>query len=133
MYTFTSVFACTLLVWLLPSEHCVFARFLSEGDSYRDCGQPCETTRVHLRDGDGSGNNGSGGNGSGSSTALARDHLVLADMGCRNTVFDARAQTAAPYLAPMLAAGVRSFRVGTWEDPNANLQSDFSSCAHDAP
>jgi hypothetical protein len=32
-------------------------------------------------------------------------------MGCRNTVFDARAQTAAPYLGDLLSAGVRSFRV----------------------
>jgi hypothetical protein len=78
---------------IFHTEHCVFARFLSDGDSYKDCGQPCEHTRVHLRDG------------------KSQDHLVLADMGCRNTVFEARAQTAAPYLDDMLSAGIRAFRV----------------------
>lgn len=50
------------------TEHCVFARFLSGGNSFVDCGHPCERHRVHLRDHEGA------------------DHLVLADMGCRNTV-----------------------------------------------
>lgn len=40
-------------------------RFLSEGNSYLDCGHPCEQNMVHLRDHQG------------------LDHLVLADMGCR--------------------------------------------------
>ena len=53
---------------IFHTEHCVFCRFLSEGNSYLDCGHPCESHTVHLRD-----------NG-------ALDHLVLADMGCRNTV-----------------------------------------------
>ena len=57
------------------TEHCVFCRFLSDGNSYLDCGHPCESTSVHLRDGNG------------------KDHLVLADEGCRNTVFNAQAQS----------------------------------------
>ena len=32
------------------TEHCVFCRFLSTGASYKDCGHPCETHRVALRD-----------------------------------------------------------------------------------
>ena len=31
-------------------EHCVFAAFLSEGNSYRDCGKPCEKHQVKLKD-----------------------------------------------------------------------------------
>jgi putative protease len=31
-------------------EHCVFCAFLSKGKDYRDCGRPCETHRVKLRD-----------------------------------------------------------------------------------
>ena len=50
-------------------------RFLSTGNSYKDCGHPCEAATLHLRDPQGA------------------DHLVLADMGCRNTVFNARAQS----------------------------------------
>ena len=34
-----------------------------------------------------------------------------ADAGCRNTVFNARAQTGAEYVARMLSLGVRHFRV----------------------
>ncbi len=60
---------------IFHTEHCVFCRFLSEGNSYLDCGRPCESNSVHLRDGNG------------------KDHLVLADEGCRNTVFNAQAQS----------------------------------------
>ena len=31
-------------------EHCVFAAFLSDGNSFRDCGRPCEKHLVHLKD-----------------------------------------------------------------------------------
>ncbi|MFM9030122.1 MAG: peptidase U32 family protein [Opitutaceae bacterium] len=31
-------------------EHCVFCAFLSSGRDYRDCGRPCDTHRVALRD-----------------------------------------------------------------------------------
>ena len=54
-------------------------RFLSKGSNYKDCGHPCETNTVHLRDTDGA------------------DHLVLADMGCRNTVFNTQAQSGAQF------------------------------------
>ncbi|HEX4593213.1 MAG TPA: U32 family peptidase, partial [Bryobacteraceae bacterium] len=75
------------------TEHCVFCRFLSTGTSYRDCGRPCEKHRVELKD--------SGG----------RAHPVLADVGCRNTVFGAEAQEASRYLEEWLAAGIRRFRL----------------------
>ena len=58
------------------TEHCVFCRFLSNGASYRDCGHPCETHRMSLRD------------------LSGRAHPVMADVGCRNTVFGAQAQAA---------------------------------------
>ena len=54
---------------IFHTEHCVFCRFLSNGNSYKDCGHPCETNDIELRDLDG------------------HDHIVLADMGCRNTGF----------------------------------------------
>jgi putative protease len=75
------------------TEHCVFCRFLSTGSSYRDCGRPCERHRVALRD------------------ASGRAHPVLADVGCRNTVFGAEAQQAAAHLGTWLAAGIRHFRL----------------------
>jgi U32 family peptidase len=75
------------------TEHCVFCRFLSTGTSYKDCGRPCESHQVALRD--------SGG----------RPHPVMADVGCRNTVFGAEAQEASQHLAAWLAAGIRHFRL----------------------
>ena len=75
------------------TEHCVFCRFLSTGTSYRDCGRPCEKHRVELKDTSG------------------RAHPVIADVGCRNTVFGAEAQEASEYIEAWLAAGIRHFRL----------------------
>jgi putative protease len=75
------------------TEHCVFCRFLSTGTSYRDCGRPCEEHRVALRD------------------PAGREHPVLADVGCRNTVFGAEAQEASLHLEAWRAAGVARFRL----------------------
>jgi U32 family peptidase len=75
------------------TEHCVFCRFLSTGTSYRDCGRPCEQHRVALRD------------------AAGRAHPVMADVGCRNTVFGAEAQEASRHLEFWRAAGIRNFRL----------------------
>jgi len=75
------------------TEHCVFCRFLSSGTSYRDCGRPCEKHRVELKDPSG------------------RAHPVMADVGCRNTVFGAEAQEASSHLDDWLRAGIRHFRL----------------------
>ena len=78
---------------IFHTEHCVFARFLSDGDSKKDCGAPCEHHELHLRGGDG------------------EAHLVQADMGCRNTVFNGRAQSAVRQLGRLVSAGYRRFRI----------------------
>jgi putative protease len=75
------------------TEHCVFCRFLSKGSSYRDCGRPCEEHRVALRD------------------TTGREHPVMADVGCRNTVFGADAQEASLHLEAWRAAGIGRFRL----------------------
>ncbi len=75
------------------TEHCVFCRFLSTGTSYRDCGRPCEKHRVELRDQNG------------------RNHPVMADVGCRNTVFGAEAQEASAHLQLFQDAGISHFRL----------------------
>jgi U32 family peptidase len=75
------------------TEHCVFARFLSNGKSYLDCGRPCERHQVSLRD------------------SAGRAHPLLADVGCRNTVFGAEAQEAALHLARWRKAGIARFRI----------------------
>ena len=75
------------------TEHCVFCRFLSKGTSYLDCGRPCEEHRVELRD------------------TAGRSHPVMADVGCRNTVFGAEAQEASLHLESWRAAGITRFRL----------------------
>ena len=75
------------------TEHCVFCRFLSTGTSYKDCGRPCEHHVVALRDDAG------------------RAHPVVADVGCRNTVFGAEAQEASRHLDDWRAAGIGRFRL----------------------
>ncbi|MFN5805152.1 MAG: peptidase U32 family protein [Opitutia bacterium] len=74
-------------------EHCVFCAFLSKGKDYRDCGRPCEKHRVTLRD------------------RVGAEHLLRADAGCRNTLYNSRAQTGAEYAGQLTALGVRRFRV----------------------
>jgi putative protease len=74
-------------------EHCVFCAFLSTGKDYRDCGRPCEKHHVELRD------------------RVGQRHTLKADAGCRNTVFNGRAQTGAEYATLMQEMGVRHFRV----------------------
>ena len=74
-------------------EHCVFCAFLSKGKDYHDCGRPCDKHKVALRDRVG---------------ALLP---LKADAGCRNTVFNNRAQTGAEFADRLLALGARHFRV----------------------
>ena len=75
------------------TEHCVFCRFLSNGTSYKDCGHPCEKHQVALRDVNG------------------RAHPVMADVGCRNTVFGAEAQEISAHLDHLRGVGIRHYRL----------------------
>ena len=74
-------------------EHCVFCTFLSSGTTYKDCGRPCETHVVHLRD------------------RVGQLHRLQADVGCRNTLFNGKAQTGARYYEHLRNARLSRFRV----------------------
>jgi putative protease len=74
-------------------EHCVFCAFLSTGTDYTNCGRPCETYDVKLRD------------------RTGVEHLLRADAGCRNTVFNGVAQTGAEYVQRLITLGLRHFRI----------------------
>ncbi|MCU0524492.1 MAG: U32 family peptidase [Elainella sp. Prado103] len=74
-------------------EHCVFCAFLSEGTDYTNCGRPCETHQVALRD------------------RVGTSHILQADAGCRNTVFNGKAQTGAEYVQRFIELGARQFRI----------------------
>jgi len=79
-------------------EHCAFAAFLSKGKDFTTCGRPCEKHRVHLRD------------------RVGMDHPLKADVGCRNTLFNAVPQTGAQYVTALRQAGLRAFRVELLEE-----------------
>ena len=74
-------------------EHCVFSHVLSNGRDAHECGRPCDRHQVELRDHTG------------------EAHPLVADVGCRNTVYRAEAQSAAAYVPRLLQCGVRHFRV----------------------
>jgi putative protease len=74
-------------------EHCAFAAFLSEGTDFTNCGRPCEKHKVSLRD------------------RVGMEHPLKADVGCRNTLFNAVPQTGAQYFNGLLQTGLRHFRV----------------------
>jgi putative protease len=74
-------------------EHCVFCAMLSPGTNKTNCGRPCDVHAVELRD----------------RTGLA--HPLTADIGCRNTLFNAVAQSSAEVVPDLLRAGVKRFRI----------------------
>ncbi len=74
-------------------EHCVFCAFLSDGTDYTNCGRPCDKHDVRLRD------------------RVGAQHPVKADAGCRNTVYNALAQTGAESVPRLLSLGARHFRL----------------------
>jgi U32 family peptidase len=75
------------------TEHCVYAHLLSGGRDFRSCGRPCEAHALSLRD------------------RVGLEHPVIVDVGCRNTVFNAQAQSAASLVPELRQRGVRRFRV----------------------
>jgi putative protease len=98
----------------LPSfhmEHCVFAAFLSNGSSFRDCGKPCESHRVELRDHTGA------------------HHPLKADQECRNTMFNGKPQSAAMLVPSLLAKGIRRFRLEALYEDAETLRAKVEAYA----
>ena len=74
-------------------EHCVFCAVLSPGTNKTNCGRPCDDHAVKLRD------------------RIGVEHPLTADVGCRNTLYNAVAQSGAEVVPALLAQGVRHIRV----------------------
>ena len=66
-------------------EHCVFCAVLSPGTNKHNCGRPCDTHEVKLRD------------------RIGMEHPLVADVGCRNTLFNAVPQSGAEIVPQLLA------------------------------
>ncbi|MBD0262162.1 MAG: U32 family peptidase [Tolypothrix sp. Co-bin9] len=74
-------------------EHCVFCAFLSQGTDYTNCGRPCEKHEVKIKD------------------RVGCEHILQADVGCRNTVFNGTAQTGAEYVQRLIELGLQHLRI----------------------
>ena len=85
-------------------EHCVYCAFLSPGTDQTNCGRPCDHHDVKLRD------------------RVGVEHPLKADVGCRNTLFNAVPQTAAEYLPRLIAHGATNLRIEFLDDDAAEVQ-----------
>jgi len=85
-------------------EHCVYCAFLSPGTDATNCGRPCDHHDVKLRD------------------RVGKEHPLKADVGCRNTLFNAVPQTAAEYLPRLLSHGARHLRIEFLDEDAASVE-----------
>jgi U32 family peptidase len=86
---------------LFHMEHCVFCAVLSPGTDKTNCGRPCDDRVVALRD------------------RVGVEHPLTADVGCRNTLYNATAQSGAEVVPMLLDRGVRHLRVELLDEPAA--------------
>ncbi|MDP7320075.1 MAG: U32 family peptidase [Bacteriovoracaceae bacterium] len=84
-------------------EHCVFAAFMSEGNSFRDCGKPCEKHEVYLKD------------------MYGNRHEIKADQECRNTMFNSKAQSTIKMIETWKEKGVSIFRFEALHEDKSQL------------
>ncbi|MDA0283211.1 MAG: DUF3656 domain-containing protein [Planctomycetota bacterium] len=86
-------------------EHCVFCAVLSPGTNKHNCGRPCDDHIVELRD------------------RVGMEHPLTADVGCRNTLFNAVPQSGAEVVPQLLQAGVHDFRIEILNSSPAEIGS----------
>jgi putative protease len=84
-------------------EHCVFCAVLSPGRNKTDCGRPCDEHVVALRD------------------RIGVEHPLTADVGCRNTLWNATPQSAAEAVPALVARGIRHFRIELLDEPATEI------------
>jgi len=84
-------------------EHCVFCAVLSPGTNKTNCGRPCDTHEVKLRD------------------RIGVEHPLTADVGCRNTLYNAVPQSGAEVVPALLARGIGHFRVELLDEQPAQV------------
>jgi len=90
-------------------EHCVFCAVLSPGTNKTNCGRPCDDHTVHLRD------------------RIGVEHLLTADVGCRNTLFNAVAQSGAEAVGQLVASGIGHLRIELLEESAAEAARVIAS------
>ena len=70
-------------------EHCVFCAVISPGTDKTNCGRPCDRHVVQLRD------------------RVGAMHTLQADVACRNTLYNATAQSGAECVSELMRRGSR--------------------------
>ena len=80
---------CPCSIWSIVCS----VPFCRTAKTFAICGRPCETRQVKLRD------------------RVGTEHILQADAGCRNTVFNGVAQTGAEFAQRFIQAGARYFRL----------------------
>jgi putative protease len=86
-------------------EHCVFCAVLSPGTNKHNCGRPCDVHSVKLRD------------------RVGMEHALVADVGCRNTLFNAVPQSAAEVVPTLISRGLRDFRIELLSESEADART----------
>ncbi|MCE9630655.1 MAG: U32 family peptidase [Planctomycetia bacterium] len=84
-------------------EHCVYCAVLSPGTNKHNCGRPCDEHVVKLRD------------------RIGVEHPLAADVGCRNTLYNAVPQSGAEVVPMLISKGVRHFRIELLEESGAEI------------
>lgn len=86
-------------------EHCVFCTVLSPGKNKSDCGRPCDRHEVKLKD------------------RIGVEHVLHADVGCRNTLYNGNAQSGAEVVSKLLLQKITKFRIEILRDaPEGELR-----------
>ncbi len=91
-------------VAMFHMEHCVFCMTLTPGTDKTNCGRPCDHHRVELED------------------RVGMKHRLIADVGCRNTLFNATPQSAAESLPALASAGAAAFRLEFVDESPATVR-----------
>lgn len=85
-------------------EHCVFCSVMSPGTNKTNCGRPCDDHVVQLRD------------------RVGAQHPLQADVACRNTLYNATAQSGAELTSELIGQGVGWFRIELLEEEIADAK-----------
>lgn len=75
------------------TEHCLYSHLLSNGRDFHSCGRPCERHRIAVED------------------HQQRQHPVIVDVACRNTVFHHEPQQASRWARRLRDDGARRLRI----------------------
>jgi len=90
-------------------EHCVFCAVLSPGTDKTNCGRPCDTHAVKLRD------------------RIGIEHPLTADVGCRNTLYNATCQSGAEVVPALIKQGVRHLRIELLDEDDRETEATLTA------